>query len=797
MQESNPLLDELLALAEISELSDDEESIQTKDVRKPKTINDENEDEYFLERIVSFSQNETVSNHGIKEDDSKANSKPTSIVHNGDTDSSDDESNRYFENSKYNESGNDIKYLLKERETKTGNFETSTWKQKKAAPSQEQYSPLIQKKPNTVDANMYTDPFFGIRVSKPLISSSALQERMSGRVAISMAKVKQFAILDNKLQDWVIAGVLVSKSPVKTSQKGNQYLIWTLSDLKDDLKTVSVFLFGHAYKQLWKTPIGEVMGILNPSVMDLKDGSKDQACLSVDNAQKVMILGIAKDYGVCKSKRKDGERCNVFVNVNVCEYCTYHIRQEYQKLSKRSELQSSFAGRGLNALRNKVLGKNEVFYAGKSYTAIPAKKSQKQIQRDTNLLRSLSNNSNTVTSPPVRTVKTKTAPSLDISRYQKIKDLELLKKLKSTNASNENEEKEISCPKNNFNNALNIDKALLQAEEILSGKKMFNKDSQDKPVENSKIVNKDGDFLHKPSTSKQSNIELLKSQKIDSIQNTPSTSKPLSSMDKTDVTERSKQNFFESEECRSLLKNAKFLQNMKKDQVGLSMDLNSPLLKTNAIRLNKTNLKALQYVRKNGPIKKTDENNPKKAGVKRFLETTDDGSNKKKTKTADEKFTSERFKKIMALQSKHTNLLEDIDREKEEKYFKKLEVKEKMEEKMMTVFKVDCKAVKCLQCKYKSFSAADKCKEERHVIKVIDAIKRFFKCSKCGNRTVSLEVVPLISCTNCGSSKWERTTMMKEKTAHIGETLSIRGLEEKFVGTVQTGGNLNLLVPDN
>uniref|UniRef100_A0A161M2I1 Protein mcm10-like protein n=1 Tax=Triatoma infestans TaxID=30076 RepID=A0A161M2I1_TRIIF len=48
----------------------------------------------------------------------------------------------------------------------------------------------------------------------------------------------------NLKSDWVIGGVIVQKSSTKVSQRGSSYIVWTLSDLKLGLKTVSLFLFG-------------------------------------------------------------------------------------------------------------------------------------------------------------------------------------------------------------------------------------------------------------------------------------------------------------------------------------------------------------------------------------------------------------------------------------------------------------------------------------------------------------------------------------------------------------------------
>lgn len=183
--------------------------------------------------------------------------------------------------------------------------------------------------------------------------------------------------------------MIVNKGTAQTSNAGSQYVIWRLSDLKGDMKTVSLFLFKSAFKELWKTAVGMIIAVLNPSVFSRKDNNGESS-LSIDSAQRVMILGRSKDYGICKSKKKNGEPCTAVVNLGVCEFCVYHVKQEYGKMSGRSELQSATSGRGLQALRNKVLGKNEVFYGGKSFMAEAAKPSQKLKAKDQQRLNSLS-----------------------------------------------------------------------------------------------------------------------------------------------------------------------------------------------------------------------------------------------------------------------------------------------------------------------------------------------------------------------------------------------------------------------
>lgn len=150
------------------------------------------------------------------------------------------------------------------------------------------------------------------------------------------------------------------------------------------------------------------------------------------------------------------------------------------------------------------------------------------------------------------------------------------------------------------------------------------------------------------------------------------------------------------------------------------------------------------------------------------------------------------------------------------------------------------------QCRYTWFSASDECKAERHPLKVIDALKRFFKCNDCGNRTVSLSILPLLPCKKCSSTNWGKTAMMKvipwssehqaacitfcstiwmsglilkqmsdlwqlgfeltvwnhfpfvfqERIVKSSHQLSIRGGEQKFVNSVVADANIDLLMPD-
>lgn len=676
-----------------------------------------------------------------------------SAVHSGDTDSSDDEDVRNFLERKYNEYGNNINQNLKNNNSngsnelhtsrptlskgETINLSTS-FTDKKARNNVIDKSKQQPRITSFEKYNVYTDPVFGIRITHPLISSNVLLERMQGRLPIGMNKVRYHTEQGDKSRDWVIAGVILSKSPVRNTKKGEQYSIWQISDLKGDIKKVSLFLFKRAFKDLWKTVEGMVIGLLNPMVLERKD-DKVEAVLSIDNPEKVMILGQSKDLGRCKSKKKNGEQCTAIINSNACEFCIYHVKQEYGKASNRSDLLSSTAGRGLNELRNKLASGNP-FATNQNISAIPARKNLKLLQKDNSRLmmlseyntspaqRDIDHKSNEKKEAPIsNTMKTSSvrlsAASLETSVQSRGKDIQRLKLLEEMKQSQNAAMRETCQPNINTKN-----------------NERLNSSPQMAPSNAPKI-----DGMHQKSF----NLNIIPR-----------------------------------------------LSGNDKKTIDLTLSLRqSEKSKTKAIELLKTK-----------PLPKSNPNFLKHRGTeqgkKRALEEIVDSEANisKRAKIDNEievKARREKLLSIMNAKSSHTDLIEAHENDRQEKYFENLEKKEAMEEKMANTMSVPCKAVTCVQCKYIAFSASDKCRQENHTLKIRDGEKRFFKCSDCGNRTITLHKIPKISCKNCKSSKWSRTAMMSDRKLTIGNTLSIRGDEEQYIGNSTANSNINLLVPDD
>lgn len=408
-----------------------------------------------LEKMLCAAENEDAETEAAK---LTAGSSGVSLVKAGNADSSDDEEQRDFQACKYNDFGRDINKKLKEKE-ETKKYDsirvsssmpsTSSSFISKPAPTLPIHKLEVAKRlaePMQKDPAVFCDPVFGLRIVQPLVSSATLKERMDGKTAVGVQRARFHTERGDLTKDWAIAGVVVTKSPVRQTQKGDSYSIWSISDLRGEIKMVSVFLFRTAHKELWKTTIGTVIGILNPKVLERKD-DKIEAVLTVDNSQKVMILGQSKDLGTCRAKKNNGEPCGVIINKTDCDVCIFHMKKEYSKI-KRSEFQTGGLGRGLQDLRNKVLGKSEVFYAGQSFTAdrVPAKKPAKMVQKDRERMMTLSEyytspyngEASTSSSGSPRVVESQpkkrpgAAASLDLNVSQRKKDLERLKMLQGS-----------------------------------------------------------------------------------------------------------------------------------------------------------------------------------------------------------------------------------------------------------------------------------------------------------------------------------------------------------------------------
>ncbi|XP_049949468.1 protein MCM10 homolog [Schistocerca serialis cubense] len=791
----------------------------------------------------------------------------------------------------------------------------SSWKSRTlSAPSSQQ----------AVAKHASVDTMFGMRIANPMISSRTVEQLMQGRKFVSIAQAKQMKADKEPSIDWVVVGAIVNKSQPRTSKSGSSYTVWRISDLKSSLLTVSIFLFGAAYSTHWKHALGTVVGILNPKLMAGREGYSDnETSLSVNQSDKLLVVGTAKDYALCQARKKDGTPCTAFVNAHDSKVCVHHLVSEYKKTSRNFISPSTSR---IN-LQNKILGKNEIFYGGKSYVKTPAKPSQKQLAHDKLVLSRLS-----PAAGPGCGIGSKASGSMQAMGFsgtirnpvtanhlrntQAKKDNDILERLSASSGSSMNKasselpnwikNKTVKDDKKTENNSRIEENtpSFVMKERIRSNSQKNSEKISDKgssslvlKEQNCMIISDAESLDHKQKrksaadpfyleitenvSPKQKNCKLAKKEdrkavvsnasvlenhisvnkkSVSSVIN-PSTCKTVSESISPDITQRLSTTSSDNKRDLTQENTPSFVMRQKTSREGEEKEKNKPSHKPESSAVHKDDVnvagkqsmgqkttaaskktayyleveeeqnsrvsldrlsnsadmqkacigvnsagslskpvlhprkqqaraKAAQIIKKVGPLPK--DNSKSVAAVKRKLEDQSEKESEKERVSQMEK-----FRRLMGVCSKHTTLIEARDLEAEAEYFNNLEKKEQLEEKMLTTYKVPCKAVRCPKCKYLALQASEFCRSQGHRVYVVETCKRFFKCKDCGNRTISLSLVPTQTCGRCNGSRWKRTTMISERRGpSLTTPLCLRGGEEVFLGH-QTEGNINLLVPED
>lgn len=676
---------------------------------------------------------------GKKEDGAKAGTRAEkSVVHSGDTDSSDDEK-RNPTASELSKVGKSIKRNLEERHRPSG-FSTrppvDTWNSNKRKGT----LPLDEH-----DGSGVRDPYSGIRIIRPLVSSAVMETRMSGRKMVKMSMVGHFAQQKNVDVDWVTIGVLVNKSPPKTSKNGKPFSIWKLTDLHDCENLVAIFLFGEVHEKHWKTSIGSVVGFLNPSVMPNRDtySGRAEVCLSIDHPGKVMLMGTSKDFGTCRGKTRDGQSCNNVVNLATCPFCVYHVKAEYRKMSsKRTDLQASYSGVAPSGLKQKILKKNEVIYGGQLFV--------------------------NPTREATKTLRTK--DKLTLTNLKVARQAEEIEKTSRQAAAAAIQLKHLSSTENQAINAV-------AAKSDFLGKALCNPGAGSRNF--LRHVVKESD----PTQGTSAKREMISVTAKDLLKMQNKSMKSLT-----------------GSPLNGLTKPAPALPRPPR----VSSLTPTPLPRLTALTPSEVaKLRAAQKLKSKAPLVPEDPNAVKKdvaspivwEKIQRRLqepstlpskecggdETTEMPAAKKSR--LGPALTEEQVEKLLRQKSSHAHQVDDLEMEQEVEYFSILEKKEMLEEKMLSVTEVQCDVVSCRKCNYTAQQASDLCKKEGHALKHHKATKRFFRCKDCSHRTVTFARVPAHSCRKCSGSNFERTSMGKPRPGPMldSEKLLIRGEEMKYL----------------
>uniref|UniRef100_A0A3P8ZN06 Protein MCM10 homolog n=1 Tax=Esox lucius TaxID=8010 RepID=A0A3P8ZN06_ESOLU len=622
------------------------------------------------------------------------------------------------------------------------------------------------------------EKYSGLRLRRPRVSSTEMDRKMADRRLIRLSQLPE-RLSREKLEenDWVTFAVLVSKATPQSNSSGKTFSIWKLSDLHDLEVYVSLFLFGEVHKEHWKTEPGTVMGILNPNPMKPKDGY-DGVSLSVDHPQKVLLMGEAQDFGTCKAAKKNGEPCSQIVNLYECQYCQYHVKAQYKKMSsQRAELQSSFSGKATGKVKGKTNSLKErlcqtgFHYGGLSSPACSAALSSSGSKKPTqttlgNLFvkganqlasqaRSLASVSDNVTgcSDDFKDLLSLPTPGA----------LQLKKHLTKPSGSSAAGVQSISA-----SDLLKQQKQ--QQKQLLENRRRRAEEIQQRVLQNSARAEVPG--ARPPAQgallSPKAASVVPRASQSPASPNTPTLGRGFNEGE--DIL------FFDETPpppSAALSLSAAKLAALKKLRMkGSGLTREDP----NSVKRKRSNSSAITV--------RVQKNLSSPNGEQPAVEEEEPAQKKRREQM--DYVQSEEFQKILNAKSRHGAELQAAEFQLQERYFDPLVKKEAMEEKMRKIREQKCRAVTCKKCKYTYFKPADRCVEEKHELCWHDATKRFFKCP-CGQRAIALDRLPHKHCSNCGLFKWERDGMLKEKSGPkiAGELLQPRGEQPMFLNNIK------------
>ncbi|CAJ1054489.1 protein MCM10 homolog isoform X2 [Xyrichtys novacula] len=644
--------------------------------------------------------------------------------------------------------------------------------------------PSAASAPPPLPKDVGVEKYSGLRLRKPRVSSSEMDRKMADRRLIRLSQVPE-RLTREKLEDsdWVTFAVLVNKATPQSSSSGKTFSIWKLNDLHNLEVFVSLLLFGEVHKEHWKTELGTVIGLLNPNPMKQKEGY-DGVSLTVDHPQKVLLMGEAQDFGTCKAAKRNGEPCSQIVNLYECQFCQYHVKAQYKKMSsKRADLQSSFSGKAPNKVKGKGGGglrerlcQDGFYYGGVSSPACAASISASKPNKPGQ----------------------KTLDKLFVKGSAQL--VSQAKRLAVQSG-------EVSGCSNEFKSLLSVPTpgALQLKKHLTQASTSVPKDASGAPIQSISASD-----LLKQQKQKQRELQAIRQRRAEEIQKrvlqNSAGPRPgsVSSLPGRDGL-MSPKAASEATHSPTAPHTPTLGRGFSKGEDVLFFDNSPPQAPTaSTLSLSAAKLAALKKLRAKGAgLEREDPNAVKRkrsndseisARVEKNLNSKDESPGKEEEEPAQKKqrehlqyVQSDEFQKILNAKSRHGAVLQAAEYQLQERYFSALVKKEQMEEKMKGIREMKCRAVTCKKCSYTYFKPADRCVEQNHDLRWHDAVKRFFKCP-CGQRAIALDRLPHKHCSNCGLFKWERDGMLKEKTGPKigGELLLPRGEEHgRFLNSMK------------
>ena len=227
-------------------------------------------------------------------------------------------------------------------------------------------------RPSSPESASLFEPFSSLHLSKRVLPHDILTRTFSSKYIfllpdlLGAVKSPDYLLPDIAEPDHVVLAIIASKSnplthkgahkststertsvseAAESEQNANgKYMVLTLTDLK---WTLDLFLFSTGYTRFRKLTPGTVVALLNPDIMPPPPGRADTGRFSLklsSSDDTVLEIGTSRDLGWCKSVRKDGKKCDSWINKRHTEFCEFHVDAVVERTRRgRMEVQGMSA----------------------------------------------------------------------------------------------------------------------------------------------------------------------------------------------------------------------------------------------------------------------------------------------------------------------------------------------------------------------------------------------------------------------------------------------------------------------
>jgi minichromosome maintenance protein 10 len=656
------------------------------------------------------------------------------------------------------------------------------------------------------------EEFSGMRVKDRTIGFHDMRTHMKDRLMVKIKKIEKMNrnVLDDPSKDWVTIGGLYDKSMTKTSKNGKSYQIWTIGDLNGH--SLSMFLFDQAFEEHKKIPRASLLIFLNPKILPSR--GKNSIALSVTSGEQMIILGTCGNFGLCRSLKRDGRRCQCVINTCDSKYCDYHINAQYKKVCQgRMDVAGSKTGRGNT--NNKGSNRNSTSKTNRTgFVGVPA-----HFSKGNYAIPGLGGQSigighrGIVANKPPSDLNGSISGGSKLSRQQAMMRFrggsDAMKRLRKglEHQSTKTKHKGVRpgfkgmaemlgvarVPRSRLppSTTMTTIKDALKTPSTIGGKKKKKRkkdllglalngssSSKKKKINNggngsSGSVRNDGNGSGRSSSSSSSSSttgigaqkmsQKRKRQRAASSSSSSSSSSPsTSSMER--VRERASHVQQQFVVYRETVLEA---NDRKRSELEARKRKNNELKKKHlaeTLRKNNIILKAPNPKDHQGVLKASMSNvkSLKQAGI---ISSSSSSSNRNTFGLTNEKQKVALLKQ-KSINAKHGEKARDYDLDMKLKH---LEEKDQMITKMSKITKMKITGYHCNECRRTFEYSPRGCAELGHTITRTEAIKRFWICSNCQRRESCLDKYMTTCCNNCGGSNWRPTGMKSQRLVKVNK----------------------------